>query len=125
MFALTKHFVIQFTKWFEACILRLLSVINTFTQTEVELQKATVKFQRANSLYKAAKETVSLAEERMNEKTSDDASKPEFDSAWQEMMNHATLRVLLLHITLRLEVWRYLVMYLLVLCSIYKVAVML
>ena len=67
--------------------------LNFINQAEIELQKATVKFQRTNSLYKAAKETVSLAEQRMNEKTSDDANKPEFDSAWQEMMNYATLRV--------------------------------
>ena len=61
-------------------------------QAEVELQRATVKYQRAQSVYKAAKETVELAEQRMAEKTSED-DRPEFDTAWQEMMNHATMKV--------------------------------
>ena len=42
-------------------------------------------------MYRAAKETVALAEERMTNPSEDD--RPEFDSAWQEMMNHATMRV--------------------------------
>ena len=67
--------------------------INYFAllQAESELQRATVKFQRANSLYKAAKETVALAEE--GKTTAQGEEDVEFDSAWQEMMNHATMRV--------------------------------
>lgn len=39
-------------------------------------------------MLRAAKETISLAEQRLLE---DD--KRQFDSAWQEMLNHATQRV--------------------------------
>lgn len=66
-------------------------IIMLSPQTETDLNKATLRFQRANSLYQAAKETVALAEERMV--TCSKEEMPEFDSAWQEMMNHATLRV--------------------------------
>jgi hypothetical protein len=38
----------------------------------------------------AAKETIALAEERLLEEDS-----RQFDSAWQEMLNHATNRVLM------------------------------
>ena len=49
-----------------------------------------VKYQRANSIYKAAREMVALAEERV---TDPDGNKRDFDSAWQEMLNHATTKV--------------------------------
>lgn len=62
-------------------------------QVEIELQKSTLSFQKANSLYRAARETVSLAEQRLLEKTPQDEERPGFDSAWQEMMNQATQRV--------------------------------
>lgn len=41
-------------------------------------------------MLRAAKETISLAEQRLLE---DD--KRQFDSAWQEMLNHATQRVII------------------------------
>ena len=50
-----------------------------------------MKFQQANGIYKAAKETVTLAEERLF--AGDDRGKISLDSAWQEMLNHATTRV--------------------------------
>lgn len=59
-----------------------------FTQAQLEAQKATQDFQRATEVLRAAKETISLAEQRLLE---DD--KRQFDSAWQEMLNHATQRV--------------------------------
>lgn len=58
------------------------------TQAQSEAQKATQDFQRATEVLRAAKETISLAEQRLLE---DD--KRQFDSAWQEMLNHATQRV--------------------------------
>lgn len=58
------------------------------TQAQLEAQKATQDFQRATEVLRAAKETISLAEQRLLE---DD--KRQFDSAWQEMLNHATQRV--------------------------------
>lgn len=51
-------------------------------------QKATQDFQRATEVLRAAKETISLAEQRLLED-----EKRQFDSAWQEMLNHATQRV--------------------------------
>ncbi|NP_001391518.1 SH3 domain-binding protein 5 isoform 6 [Mus musculus] len=58
-------------------------------QAQLEAQKATQDFQRATEVLRAAKETISLAEQRLLE---DD--KRQFDSAWQEMLNHATQRQL-------------------------------
>jgi len=50
-----------------------------------------MKFQQANGIYKAAKETVTLAEECLF--GGDDRGKISLDSAWQEMLNHATSKV--------------------------------
>lgn len=67
-----------------------------FTALEVakkaqhECQKAAVIFQRANEIHAAAKETVALAEQRfMSNK-----HEWQFDNAWQEMLNHATIKVM-------------------------------
>ncbi|XP_013417874.1 SH3 domain-binding protein 5-like [Lingula anatina] len=61
-------------------------------QAQEETHRAAREFQRANSLYKAAKETIQLAEQRLLD--ADPSEKREFDSAWQEMLNHATMRVM-------------------------------
>ncbi|XP_034229970.1 uncharacterized protein LOC117638907 isoform X2 [Thrips palmi] len=53
----------------------------------IETQKAAVKFERANSAHTAAKEMVFLAEEGLK------TEGRTFDHAWQEMLNHATMRV--------------------------------
>ncbi|CAM4639726.1 unnamed protein product [Leuciscus chuanchicus] len=58
-------------------------------QAQVEAQKATQEYQRAMEILRAAKETIALAEERLLEEDS-----RQFDSAWQEMLNHATQRVM-------------------------------
>lgn len=58
-------------------------------QTQLEAQRSTQEFQRATEVLRAAKETIALAEQRLLE---DD--KRQFDSAWQEMLNHATQRVM-------------------------------
>lgn len=58
-------------------------------QAQLEAQKATQDFQRATEVLRAAKETISLAEQRLLED-----EKRQFDSAWQEMLNHATQRVM-------------------------------
>lgn len=57
-------------------------------QAQIEAQKATQEFQRSVEILRAAKETIALAEERLLEEDS-----RQFDSAWQEMLNHATQRV--------------------------------
>ncbi|MEQ2219015.1 hypothetical protein XENOCAPTIV_011328, partial [Xenoophorus captivus] len=54
----------------------------------LEAQKATHDFHRATEVLCAAKETISLAEQRLLEE-----DYRQFDSAWQEMLNHATQRV--------------------------------
>lgn len=58
-------------------------------QAQLEAQKATQDFQGATEVLRAAKETISLAEQRLLEEDS-----RQFDSAWQEMLNHATQRVM-------------------------------
>lgn len=77
---------------------------------QIECQKAAVKFQRANGnksnsiklktkpyffspqteMHAAAKETVALAEQRFMS----NSHEWQFDNAWQEMLNHATLKVM-------------------------------
>lgn len=59
-------------------------------ETQVECQKAAVKFQRSNEIHAAAKETVALAEQRFMS----NSHEWQFDNAWQEMLNHATLKVM-------------------------------
>ena len=61
------------------------------SQAQVEAQKSAANFQHANGLYRAAKETVALAEERLM--NSDDGGKVVLDAAWQDMLNHATAKV--------------------------------
>ncbi|KAM8870318.1 SH3 domain-binding protein 5b isoform 2-T3 [Spinachia spinachia] len=58
-------------------------------QAQLEAQKATQDFQGASEVLRAAKETISLAEQRLLEE-----DERQFDSAWQEMLNHATQRVM-------------------------------
>lgn len=61
-------------------------------KAQIEAHKATQEFQRAVEILRAAKETIALAEERLLEEDS-----RQFDSAWQEMLNHATHRVQTTH----------------------------
>lgn len=58
------------------------------SQAQLEAQRCTQDFQRATEVLRAAKETISLAEHRLLEE-----NYRQFDSAWQEMLNHATQRV--------------------------------
>nr|XP_036230034.1 SH3 domain-binding protein 5 homolog isoform X1 [Bactrocera oleae] len=59
-------------------------------ESQIECQKAAVKFQRANEIHAAAKETVALAEQRFMS----NSHEWQFDNAWQEMLNHATQKVM-------------------------------
>ncbi|XP_016893384.1 SH3 domain-binding protein 5b isoform X2 [Cynoglossus semilaevis] len=59
------------------------------SQAQLEAQRCTQDFQRATEVLRAAKETISLAEHRLLEE-----NYRQFDSAWQEMLNHATQRVM-------------------------------
>ncbi|TRZ03082.1 hypothetical protein DNTS_029882, partial [Danionella cerebrum] len=58
-------------------------------KTQLEAQRSTQDFQRATEVLRAAKETIALAEQRLLEE-----DKRQFDAAWQEMLNHATQRVM-------------------------------
>ncbi|XP_077290430.1 SH3 domain-binding protein 5 homolog [Arctopsyche grandis] len=53
-------------------------------------QRAAVAYQRASEIHAAAKETVALAEQRFKS----NQHEWQFDSAWQEMLNHATIKVM-------------------------------
>ncbi|XP_055383413.1 SH3 domain-binding protein 5 homolog [Condylostylus longicornis] len=59
-------------------------------EAQIECQAAAVKFQRANENHAAAKETVALAEQRFMS----NSHEWQFDNAWQEMLNHATQKVM-------------------------------
>ena len=53
----------------------------------METQKAALRFERACSMHEAAKEMVQLAEQGYN------CREEPSDPAWQEMLNHATMKV--------------------------------
>ena len=55
----------------------------------IEAQRAAARFEKASGAHEAAKEMVLLAEEGFEER-----GMP-FDAAWQEMLNHATTRVIM------------------------------
>ena len=57
-------------------------------QAQIETQKAALRFERACSQQAAAKEMVNLAEQGFFTRGQ------VFDPAWQEMLNHATIKVL-------------------------------
>ena len=58
-------------------------------KAQKECQSAATAFQRANGIHAAAKETIALAEQRFLT----NSSNWQFDNAWQEMLNHATMKV--------------------------------
>ena len=59
-------------------------------KAQKECQSAATAFQRASGIHAAAKETIALAEERFLT----NSSVWQFDNAWQEMLNHATMKVM-------------------------------
>eukprot|EP00128_Syssomonas_multiformis_P016257 Colp12_sorted_trinity150504_noHs@26916 len=59
---------------------------NKAKSAQLEAREAAIKYEKANSEHTAAREMISVAESSLSERT--------FDSGWQEMMNHATLRVM-------------------------------
>ncbi|RXG68106.1 SH3 domain-binding protein 5-like protein [Armadillidium vulgare] len=62
-------------------------------QLQIECQRAAVQYQRANAVHQAARETISLAEDRFTN-LRDGSTERKFDAAWQEMLNHATMKVM-------------------------------
>ncbi|KAF0301403.1 SH3 domain-binding protein 5 [Amphibalanus amphitrite] len=69
-------------------------------RTQLDCHWAAVQFQRASVLHQNARETIRLAEERFLPRQSDADQPPppspqyQFDSAWQELLNHATMKLL-------------------------------
>lgn len=59
-------------------------------QAQVKCQQQAQLFQRASEIHAAAKETVALAESRFMSHQHE----WNFDQAWQDMLNHATLKVM-------------------------------
>ena len=59
-------------------------------RAQKECQSAATHYQRASGVHAAAKETIALAEQRFLT----NANHWEFDNAWQEMLNHATIKVM-------------------------------
>ncbi|XP_001603858.2 SH3 domain-binding protein 5 homolog [Nasonia vitripennis] len=68
--------------YFEAC--------EVAHQARLKCQQQAQLYQRANVVHAAAKETVALAEERFMSHQHE----WNFDQAWQDMLNHATLKVM-------------------------------
>ena len=60
------------------------------TKAQKECQSAATAFQRASGIHAAAKETIALAEQRFLS----NSTNWQFDNAWQEMLNHATMKVM-------------------------------
>lgn len=56
---------------------------------QIKCQQQAQLFQRASEIHAAAKETVALAESRFMSHQHE----WNFDQAWQDMLNHATLKV--------------------------------
>ncbi|CAF1382855.1 unnamed protein product [Rotaria sordida] len=63
--------------------------LETQLDAQSETQKAAQEYQRSVEIYRVAKETLSLAESKLLK-----ADKREFDAAWQEYVNHATMKVM-------------------------------
>lgn len=59
-------------------------------KAQKECQSAATAFRKANENHAAAKETIALAEQRFLT----NSTVWQFDNAWQEMLNHATMRVM-------------------------------
>uniref|UniRef100_A0A1A9WV55 Uncharacterized protein n=1 Tax=Glossina brevipalpis TaxID=37001 RepID=A0A1A9WV55_9MUSC len=64
--------------------------LNKARAAQIECQKAAVKFRTANGIHAAAKEMVTVAEQRFMS----NSHEWQFDNAWQEMLNHATQKVM-------------------------------
>ena len=94
------HFVSKLSSYF--CVFSPLGVaqiekarpyfeaLEIANKAQKECQSAATAYQRANGIHAAAKETISLAEDRFLT----NSSSWQFDNAWQEMLNHATMKVI-------------------------------
>lgn len=64
--------------------------LEVYQKAQKECQSAATHYQRASGIHAAAKETIALAEQRFLSNSND----WKFDNAWQEMLNHATIKVM-------------------------------
>ncbi len=79
-------------------MLALGHILFQHVQIQEESNKAAMRYDKANSQHAASKEMIRMAESQLGSrvKTEDvvDPSSPSpLDLAWQEMLNHATLKV--------------------------------
>nr|CAI5840166.1 unnamed protein product [Callosobruchus analis] len=65
-------------------------LLERYKEAQAECQKAAALYKKAHGVHAAAKETVALAEQRFLE----NRDEWQFDNAWQEMLNHATMKVM-------------------------------
>ncbi|CAH1959485.1 unnamed protein product [Acanthoscelides obtectus] len=65
-------------------------LLDRYKEAQAECQRAAALYKKAHGVHAAAKETVALAEQRFLE----NRDEWQFDNAWQEMLNHATMKVM-------------------------------
>ena len=87
-----KIIVVQLRSKMNVSLLSFNTIFSNVFQAQGEALKAARQFQTANGVYKAAKETVALAESRLTEDVNTAAA--QLTSAWQEMLNHAITKVM-------------------------------
>ncbi|XP_060527761.1 SH3 domain-binding protein 5 homolog [Cylas formicarius] len=81
------------TKKFGSCIEKArpyYDLLEVAKRQQKQCQEAAALYQKANGIHSAAKETVALAEQRFLT----NQHEWQFDNAWQEMLNHATMKVM-------------------------------
>jgi len=61
-----------------------------FSQSQIETQKAALKYERAYSAHQAAKKMLAMAEQRL---VSTSKEHKVLDPTWQDMLNQAVLKV--------------------------------
>lgn len=64
------------------------------SKAQIETQKAAIRFENACNAHRKAKEMVAFAEQRLFSSSSSDHCV--LDPALQEMLNHATIRVMII-----------------------------
>lgn len=70
-----------------------LDVYRRAREVQEASNRAAARFDKANSQHAAAKEMINVAEQQLGDRLGDPSSPSALDLAWQEMLNHATGRV--------------------------------
>lgn len=67
-----------------------LIILLLFVQSQIETQRATLKYERACSVHQAAKKMLAMAEQKL---VSTSKEHKVLDPSWQEMLNQAVFKV--------------------------------